>query len=166
MFPFGDVIMIYIYTIRGVKGMNTFIYLQEIAVQFHVIDIHFFTVIVPQLPLSLSPLSISVIFIYDLVIDSCGASCKIVLRWILFWISGFHLGSGSKLWEFIFFINGLVPSCSKPFTKFMLTQIYIAIWRHYATMGLGSSFWISKRSIRYSSRHQAPEKSEKNWRVL
>ena len=30
--------------------------------------------------------------------------------------------------------NGLVPWGNKPLPEPMLTQIYVAIWRHYATM--------------------------------
>ena len=30
--------------------------------------------------------------------------------------------------------NGVVPSCNKPLPEPVLTKIYLAIWRHLATM--------------------------------
>ena len=35
--------------------------------------------------------------------------------------------------------NGLVPSDNKPLPEPMLRQIYVAIWRHQATMGLNQN---------------------------
>ena len=53
-------------------------------------------------------------------------SCEIILRWMQ--ESTFHYksinGSG----------NGLVLSDNKPLSEPMLTQIFVAIWCHYATM--------------------------------
>ena len=52
-------------------------------------------------------------------IDFLSIFCEIALR-RMHW---FNIGSG----------NGLLPSGNKPLTEPVLTQIYGAIWLHYAT---------------------------------
>ena len=60
------------------------------------------------------------------MIDSLDISYGIVLRWMP--------QDQTDDISAIGFGNGLVPPNNKPLPKLMLTQMYVAIWHHQATM--------------------------------
>ena len=80
----------------------------------------------------------------DMWINSLApGKCAVTLNW---WFSNMY--KGQIYWAFHVKLssdkcrnnvnigsgNGLVPSGNKPLLELMLTQIYVDIWRHWATM--------------------------------
>ena len=63
-----------------------------------------------------------VIFKQILLIDGWGIYCEIALVWMSLGFHWWAVNNGSD--------NGLVPSGNKSLPEPMLTQIFVAIWRH------------------------------------